>query len=50
MGFIRLYETLYVWEVHLDGHYSHALFPEEMGDFIATHKNTFDITIHRMVA
>lgn len=45
---IRLYETAVTWEVFLDGHYSHCLFPEEVGDFIATHKSVFDITLHRL--
>lgn len=45
---IRLYETAVVWEVFLDGHYSHILFPEEVGDFIATHKTAFSITLNRL--
>ena len=46
---IKLYETEAMWEVFSSDHYSHALLPEEVGDFISTYLPFFPIVVHRMV-
>lgn len=36
---LELFETPVGYEAYLDGHYSTSLYPEDMGDWLATYKH-----------